>query len=152
MRVQLEFRAPCSPDAAWEVITSPAELANAYAPVLTLRTDDPIPERWRSGDEVVVELRFLGAVPVGRQRIAIRTRRRGGTRILEDAGRPLAGPLALVTSWRHRMAVTPLPDGGALYRDRLDVSAGLLTPVVWFGMWTVWQLRGASLRRTMRSR
>ena len=38
------------------------------------------------------------------------------------------------------------------YRDRLDGSAGLLTPAVWLVLWGVWQLRGAHLRRTMRSR
>lgn len=150
MRVQLRFTAPCSPAAAWDALTSPLELARTYAPFLTLHTEDALPDRWRPGDEVVVGLRLLGLVPVGRQLIAIRTRRRGGARILEDAGRPLTGPLAVVTSWRHRMAVSALPDGTTLYRDRLDVSAGLLTPLVWLALWGTWQLRATRLRRTMR--
>lgn len=77
MRVQLRFPVPCSPAAAWDVITSPAQLARTYAPVLTLHAEDPIP-------------------------------------------------------------------------DRLDVSARLLTPLVWLALWGMWQLRAVRLRRTMR--
>ncbi len=151
MRIQLSFRVGCSADEAWEVLTSPEAVARAYAPVMALRPEHPLPGRWRDGDEVVVGLRAFGLVPVGRQLIAIRTRRSGATRILEDAGRPLSGPLAVVTSWRHRMATTPLPDGTSLYRDRLDVSAGLATPVVWFALWLVWRLRGLRVRGMMRA-
>jgi hypothetical protein len=47
------------------------------------------------------------------------------------------------------MAVTPLDGGGSLYRDRLDVSAGLATPVVWLALWLVWQARGLRIRAMM---
>ena len=152
MRVQLSFRVECPADAAWAVLVSPDELTRAYAPLLQVQPEGPLPDRWRSGHEAVIGMRLLGLVPFGRQRIEVRMRRRGETRILEDTGGPLSGPLAIVTSWRHRMAATPLPDGATLYRDRLDVSAGPLTPAVWLALWAVWQLRGMHLRRTMRSR
>lgn len=150
MRIQLEFPVPATPDAAWAVLTSPESVARAYAPAIGMQPETTLPVRWRDGDSVVVRLSALGTVPAGRQLIEIHTRRRGSTRILEDSGRPLSGPLAIVTSWRHRMAVTPLPDGTTLYRDRLDVSAGPATPVVWFGLWLVWRLRGVRIRSLMR--
>lgn len=151
MRVQLDLVVACPADVAWRVITSSEAAARAYAPLISMVAESPLPERWHDGDEVVVRLLAGGVVPAGRQLIALRTRRRGDTRILEDAGRPLSGPLAIVTGWRHRMAVTPLPGGRTRYRDRLDVSAGVLTPVAWFGLWLVWRARGASIRRLLQN-
>ena len=45
------------------------------------------------------------------------------------------------------MAVSALPDGRTLYRDRLDISAGIATPFIWAAMWIMWQWRAARLRR-----
>ncbi|MCS0498613.1 hypothetical protein [Protaetiibacter mangrovi] len=149
MRVQLSFRVGCDADRAWAIVTSPDAAASAYAPLLVMTPETELPQRWSDGDDAVVRLRGAGVLPLGRQRILVRTRRLDGTRILEDAGGPISGPLAIVTSWRHRMAVTPLASGGTRYRDRLDVSAGIATPLVWFGLWLVWQARGLRIRRMM---
>jgi hypothetical protein len=45
------------------------------------------------------------------------------------------------------MAVSPSDDGRTLYRDRLDISAGMLTPLVWVGVWAFWQWRAFQLTR-----
>jgi hypothetical protein len=91
-------------------------------------------------------------VPVGDQSIDIhysKVRGRAGdeVRMVEDSGGPTAGALAVITEWRHRMAVSPAPHGKTLYRDRLDIEAGLLTPLVWLGTWAFWQWRAVGLRR-----
>jgi hypothetical protein len=45
------------------------------------------------------------------------------------------------------MAVSATDDGRTLFRDRLAVRAGLLTPLVWISMWAFWQVRGARLKK-----
>ena len=45
------------------------------------------------------------------------------------------------------MAVTRTEGDRTLYRDRLDISAGLLTPFVWIGAWAFWQWRAFQLTR-----
>ena len=45
------------------------------------------------------------------------------------------------------MAVTRTEGDRTLYRDRLDISAGLLTPIVWLGAWAFWQWRAFQLTR-----
>ena len=46
------------------------------------------------------------------------------------------------------MAISPGPSAGTtLFRDRLEFSAGVLTPAVWIALWTFWQWRGDALRR-----
>jgi hypothetical protein len=48
--------------------------------------------------------------------------------------------------------VSPLPGGRTFYRDRLDISAGPLTPVVWIGTWLLWQYRAMGIRRVVATR
>ena len=105
------------------MLHDPLALGQVVAPLLEV---EPVghrrfPPTWTPGDHLV-RLRLFGIVPVGDQNIRLSTSRRGGARILEDAGGPVSGALAVVTSWRHRMAVSPLPDGRTLYRCLLYTS------------------------------
>jgi hypothetical protein len=153
MRVVLRFELDAYPDEVWAMLHDPLALAEVVAPLLEL---EPVghrrfPPTWTPGDHLV-RLRVLGILPVGDQVIRLSTSRRGGARILEDSGGPVSGALGLVTGWRHRMAVSPLPGGRTLYRDRLDISAGLLTPLVWIGTWALWQYRARGIRRVVAAR
>ncbi len=147
MRIQLKTVLDCEADVAWRALRSPAALREIYAPLLAMRPEDELPTMWQA-TSAEVALSLAGIVPTGRQRIDISfdDHRRDGVRILVDDGRPLTGPLALLRSWRHRMAVAPAPDdhGKTLYRDRLDIG-GAAAPALWFPLWTVWQWRASRL-------
>ena len=149
--VQLKFRISASADAAWAALHSPAVLTALYAPVIVV---EPLTHQ----DEgsllhSAVRLRLFGRITVGTQLIGaydeIREHQGETVRILRDSGIPLTGPLASLDIWDHRMAVSALPDGRALWRDRL-VFAGpgsaLLLPV----LWAAWQWRGWRIRRLAR--
>ena len=153
MRVTLRLELDAYPDAVWAILHDPRALAAVVAPLMEL---EPVghrrfPPTWTPGDHLV-RLRLFGVLPLGDQRIRLSTSRRGDARILEDSGGPVSGVLGLVTGWRHRMAVSPLPGGRTLYRDRLDVSAGVLTPFVWLGLWAIWQYRARGIRRVVDGR
>ena len=138
-------------DTVWNALRSPDTMTALYAPLLTMTTADTpsLPARWNDGASADVQLMVGGVVPGGRQRIDIRLRQRGGLRILEDRGAPTSGPLTVITSWRHRMAVEPVGPGRSIYRDRLDISAGVLTPLLWIGFWAMWRWRGVRMRRLL---
>lgn len=151
MRVTLRLELDATPDTVWGCLHDPVFLGDVVSPVLEI---EPVghrrfPPTWTPGDHLV-RARLAGVVPVGDQRIRLTTSRRGDARILEDSGGPVSGVLGLVTGWRHRMAVSPAPGGRTLYRDRLDFSAGILTPVVWVGVWAFWQFRATRIRRLVR--
>lgn len=153
MRVQLRFEIDAYPDEVWAMLHDPVALQQVAAPLLEL---EPVghrrfPPTWTPGDHLV-RIRLLGILPVGDQRIRLSTSRRQDVRILEDSGGPISGALGLVSGWRHRMAVSPLPGGRTLYRDRLDISAGALTPLVWIGAWVFWQYRAARIRQVVAER
>jgi hypothetical protein len=160
MRVLLKLLLDCDPDAAWRALQSPTAFREVAFPFVDFRSDDPdgFPTRWDT-DEHRVRVRALGAFTVGTQAIRLDTLRsadprEASTRILRDTGGGTGGLLAAVPHLDHRMAVAPDPAGPdalgrlrTLYRDRLIVRAGALTPVAWYGFWAFWQWRGRRLQR-----
>lgn len=150
MHVILRLHLDAEADDVWRHLRSPETMTSLYAPVMLVRpVEAPLPARWATGSSAHVRLLLGGRMPAGHQRIDIRLRRRGDIRILEDHGAPTSGPLTVITSWRHRMAVQPAATGGTIYRDRLDISAGALTPLLWIGFSAMWRWRGVRMRRLL---
>ena len=150
VHVILRLRLDLDADTVWAHLRSPETMTSLYAPAMVLRpVEAPLPARWATGSTAEVRLLIGGRIPAGHQRVDIRLRQRGDIRILEDTGEPTRGPLTVITRWRHRMAVQPTADGGTLYRDRLDIHAGALTPLLWIGFWGMWRWRGVRMRRLL---
>ncbi len=150
MNVFLRLTLDCEPDAAWRAIANPAVFKAVSSPLMKIssKEKDGFPEAWLGDGPHEVSMRLLGIIPLGRQTIDISfTQRPGGVRMMVDSGKPLSGPLSVVKSWDHRMAVSETGNRQTLYRDRLVVKAGLLTPFIFIGMWTFWQIRGAKLKK-----
>ncbi|CAD6004877.1 hypothetical protein [Agreia sp. COWG] len=151
MRVLLKFVLDTDPDAAWRAIRSPAVFQEVSSPFLKVRSleADGFPTMWTPGEHPV-EISGGGLVPLGKQVIDLRfIERPDGVRIVRDSGRGLTGAVSVPTEWDHQMAIAPDPagTGKTLYRDRLIIGAGLLTPAAWYGMWAFWQWRGARIRQ-----
>lgn len=147
MRILLKFPIDCDADAAWRALHSPAALAELYGPLLSMAPLGDSP-RLEAGTDAAVALSSFG-IPLGRQLITVTDRAvestDGEVRILRDSGMPLTGPLAALDVWDHQMAVSPLPDGRTLWRERL-VIGGRAAPLLWPGLWAVWQWRAARIR------
>lgn len=150
--VQLKFRIPASADAAWAALHSPAVLTALYAPVIVV---EPLTHK----DEgsllhSAVRLRLFGLVTIGTQLIGaydeVREHKGETVRVLRDSGIPLTGPLSSLDVWDHRMAVSELPDGRALWRDRL-VFGGPGSLLLLPALWAAWQWRGWRIRRLSRT-
>lgn len=151
MRVLLKLVLDCEPDAAWRAIRSPAVLREISSPLFTLTSREPggFPTIWQPGSHLV-RIRGGGILPIGTHdiRLTFDDHRSDGVRIMRDSG-----GVPGTTRWDHRIAIAPNPAGPdaegrmrTLYRDRLLVSAGALTPALWYGLWSFWQWRGARLR------
>lgn len=152
MRVRLDLLLNCPPDAAWEAVHSPAVFRAVSGPFTTVESLEPtgFADRWPGGDHRV-RLRLFGVAPMGTQLISLRDETLpDGTRVVHDEGGPLTGAMRVVTSWHHRMAISPdpaAPDARTRFRDTLELGAGVLTPFVWLGFWVFWQVRARQLRR-----
>lgn len=155
MRVQLRVHLPVEADILWQALRTPAVFQAVSSPLLAMTSVEPsgLPELWKGDGPHLISISALGLLALGTQTIdASFSLMPDGTRVMTDAGQPQSGALTAITQWRHRMAVTALPDGTTLYRDRLDFSAGVLTPLMWLSLWAFWQWRGLRLRRLARRR
>lgn len=152
MRVLLKEVLDCDPNAAWRAIRSPAVFAEVASPLLVMQPAGPdgFPTVWDEGDHAV-RVTGAGLLPLGTQLITlnVQTRQHGDVRILRDTGKGLSGPLAAVSHWDHRMAISddPAGTGKTLYRDQLIFGAGPATVALWPSFWAFWQWRMAKLKR-----
>ena len=150
MRVLLKLTLDCTPDAAWRALRSPAVLREVVAPWLDFDSMEPegLPAVWPEGRHRLRVLAFR-RLPAGEEVVDLSfpTGLPPGVRMLRDGGGALTGLFAAFDQWDHRMAISELPDGRTLYRDRLLASAGALDPLAWYPTWAFWQWRGLRLTR-----
>lgn len=151
MRILLKFVIDCDPDAAWRALHSPRAVAELYGPLLDVDALGEMPTSFTSGDDVPVQMSLAGALPLGRQLISVADREttdgHGRVRVFRDWGVPLTGPLAALDVWDHQMAVSEAPGdpGRTLWRERLTIG-GAAAPVLWPGLWAMWQWREGRIR------
>jgi hypothetical protein len=86
---------------------------------------------------------LFGIIPLGRQWIIVSRPNAQGeqARQLLDDGQ---GDVAKV--WRHSITVRTLSPGTTAYRDDVEVSAGLLTPLVWAFAFVLYRWRQSRWR------
>ncbi|WP_205649349.1 hypothetical protein [Agromyces sp. LHK192] len=151
MRVLLKLTLDAPVDAVWRALRSPAVLREVVAPWLDFASLEPggFPTTWPEGRHRLRALAFR-RVPAGEEVVDVSypTNVPIGVRMLRDGGGAVTGPLSAFSSWDHRMAVSALPDGRTLYRDRLLATSGdaITDAALWYPTWLFWQWRGARLR------
>lgn len=156
MQVTLKFKLRCTPSSAWQALHTPAVGFQLYGPIIQVRSAVPLPTRWQEGDQATIELRLLGIFPLGTQLIRIRNyeSQHVGQRvqIMRDHGKPLTGPLALLATWDHQMAVSALPTKPerTIWHERLIIE-GVFAPAFYPVLWVIWQLRARRLRHLAKS-
>ena len=150
MNIFLRLTLDCTPDVAWRAIAKPDVFREVSSPLMRITSKKPLafPDVWTGDAPHPVNLYMFGIIPMGTQSIDVHfTERPGGVRMMIDSGKPLSGPMTIIKNWDHRMAVSAALGNKTLFRDRLVVKAGLLTPIVWLGLSIFWQFRGSKLTR-----
>ena len=65
------------------------------------------------------------------------------------------GSSAIIKKWDHWITISPNAEGGTRYSDDVEVSAGIMTPVIWALAWVFYwhrQKRWRGLAQTLRAR
>jgi hypothetical protein len=108
-------------------VQTSALLHHIAAPLIrfTPKGGTPFPAIWEPG-EYRAWMWLFGVIPVGWQAVVISEPAPDGTtRFIRDNG---YGPL--IRRWDHRIAITPGEGGTTRYIDRVDIDAGVLTPLI----------------------
>ncbi len=134
----------------WAELKTPRLLSYVAAPLIVFDLIDPpnMPARWSDG-RYLVNMRFLGLIPIGRQWIVTSTpqpeeQARGVFRIRDNG----TGDIAKV--WDHLIVIEAQADGRTAYRDEVVVKAGILTLGVWLFAHWFYRHRQARWRRLVR--
>lgn len=126
MKLDISTRLPCTLDqAVSQVMTTQLLRYVSYPLVFFTPVDAPhFPHTWTAGTHWVC-LTLFGFLPFGRPAIVISMPPVETGFALRDAGHS-----RLIPVWDHLITIEPIP-GGVVYRDRVEVRAGVLTPFIW---------------------
>ncbi|WP_416190605.1 hypothetical protein [Neisseria sp. CCUG12390] len=145
MRICLETRLPCAAEAAIAHLKTPKLLFYVAAPLIAFAPHRPavLPEQWRP-DSYLLKMKLFGIIPLGSQTVAISYPQAGCFTLLDDGHSPL------IRRWRHTVTVIP-QQSGCLYRDTVEIDAGILTFIVGAFSYILFRHRQKRWRRLVRN-
>ena len=123
-----ELAAPA--DRVWVAVKMPSAFRTVTRGLLTMPAMRNRSEEWREGETVVGWVFLFGVVPFSRHHLHIAR--------VDDSERTLSSQEhgGLLKTWSHDIVVTPIDDQRCSYRDRIDIDAGVFTPIV--GVYARW--------------
>ena len=135
MKVDVSTPLECSAEAAWDEVQKSALLLHVIRPLATVTPTEPpgFPERWREGMTVRCRTRLFGIIPIGVRTVHFHKVDHAAREMVIRESDPL------VRRWDHTISVAPAGRMRSIYRDVIDLDAGVLTSVVW--AWTSWFYR-----------
>lgn len=130
MKVSLSTIIDLPPDEVWQRVQTPQLLLHIAAPLVRFRFNGvAAPATWAEAESWPMSLSLFGFLPFGIQWIVPSVHTSDASpwpKRLRDNGHS-----ALIKTWDHWITVEPDEAGGTLYRDEVEVRAGLLTPFIW---------------------
>lgn len=113
-----------SADAVWAAVKTPAAFRAVTRRLLTIPVIRDRHDEWQEGETVVGWVFLFGLLPFARHHLHV-AQIDESTRTLRS--REFGG---VITTWNHDIDVTPVDATTCRYRDRIEIEAGILTPVI----------------------
>ena len=122
----------CSPARVWQEVQTSKLLVYITRPLLVLQPITParFPDIWTDG-KYLTRMKLFGLIPFGKHWIVIThpmpdpTPGKQVYKILDD------GYGDFISTWRHLITIRETEDRRTHYTDRIEIRAGVLTPVIW---------------------
>ena len=124
MVVRISTSLNTSAERAWVAVKQTVTLTYVTRGLLGFARD-AFPEEWREGAVVQTRLFLFGLIPLWVHELRL-------VRV-DDANRELYTNErgGVISEWNHLIRVEPQSGTGCRYTDRVEIKAGLLTPVIW---------------------
>jgi hypothetical protein len=136
--VDLHSELQASAPAVWSAVKTPAAFRRVTRGLLAMPAIQHRESTWEVGETVVGWVFLFGFIPFSRHTLHIS--------VIDDAARTLSSRESggLVRIWNHDIIVTPVGDRRCVYRDRVEIDAGMLTPFV--ALYATWFYRARQRR------
>ncbi len=130
MKVSRSTRIELPPATVWTEVQTARLLQHIAWPIVRfVPVHETSLDAFRPGGRYQVKLRLFGLIPLGTQWIvtSLHEPETGEwPKRLRDNGYS-----ALISTWDHWITIAPDANGGTKYSDDIEISAGILTPVIW---------------------
>lgn len=122
--VDLSSSLSASADAIWDAAKTPAAFRKVTRGLLTMPVINKRRDEWREGETVIGWVFLFGFIPFSRHHLHIEK--------IDDEAQTLSSRErgGLLKRWDHDIIVTQVSPEMCSYRDRIDIDAGVVTPVV----------------------
>jgi hypothetical protein len=124
--VQHSTQLDASVDVIWNAVKTPSAFRRVTRGLLRMPIIQERDDEWREGETVVGWVFLFGFIPFSRHHLHI-ARIDESLRVLSS--REHGG---LIRVWNHDIEVTAIHVSTCRYRDRIEIKAGLMTPVIVF--------------------
>lgn len=122
---------PWNINTVFDALNSPSMMQKVAWPLVAFKAVSPktFPERWENGGLYRMNMYFFGFLPLGWQELVIQSRKTDTEAILTDVG-----PGFAVKMWNHKVVLSKDGEASTHYEETLELTAGLMTPLIWVGM------------------
>jgi hypothetical protein len=111
-------------DAVWNAVKTPTAFRKVTRGLLTMPVINKRRDEWHEGETVIGWVFLFGFIPFSHHHLYIAK--------IDEKARTLSSREqgGLVKRWDHDIIVTQVSPEICSYRDRIDIDAGVVTPVV----------------------
>lgn len=122
--VDYSSRLEASADAVWVAVKTPSAFRTVTRGLLTMPVIRRRRDEWREGESVVGWVFLFGCLPFSRHHLHIAR--------IDESSRTLSSREfgGLIKVWNHDIEVTSIDAKRCLYRDRIEIEAGIMTRVI----------------------
>lgn len=131
--VDRSIRLEASADAVWAAVKTPAAFRRVTRGLLVMPAIKKRTDEWREGETIVGWVFLFGLIPFARHHLHVAD--------VDESARTLRSREygGLLEAWNHDIVVSPLDGARCEYRDRIEIDAGIFTPLVGlYAQWFYW--------------
>ena len=122
---------PWKIERVFDALNAPSMMQRVAWPLVVFKAVKPaeFPERWQNGGNYRMNMFLFGFLPLGWQELSIQSSWTDTGAVLIDTG-----PGFAIKLWDHRVVLSKDEEGGTRYDETLELTTGLMAPIIWLGM------------------
>lgn len=113
-----------SADAVWAAVKTPSAFRTVTRGLLAMPVIRRRQDEWREGETVVGWVFLFGFLPFSRHHLHVAS--------IDESTRTLSSREfgGVIKTWNHDIEINPIDAKTCRYRDRIEIEAGIMTPVI----------------------